>query len=109
MYTVRIVTLGPAPGSSFNIEFVGTIRPAALSSGNSSTYLASYLPDLFFAGAMANVCYTLGDKAQDRFAYWDNVYTKEMVSANMEEAKKKYAEFYSANQPPAPEDRQNMP
>jgi hypothetical protein len=44
--------VGPAPDQPYSIEFIGIQRPTPLSSGNSSTYLTQYAPDLFVAASM---------------------------------------------------------
>ncbi len=46
------IILGPAPDAAYVAEVVGEMRPAALSSTNSSTYLTQYIPDVFFAASM---------------------------------------------------------
>lgn len=104
MHTDQIVTMGAAPGSSFTVEFIGTYRPAALSSANSSTYLTTYLPDLFFSAAMTAVCYSLGDKAEAKGQYWGSMYLSAIQSANIEQAKAKYSEYYTPTQLPSVQD-----
>jgi len=43
---------GPYPDQSYTVEIVGTIRPASLSSTNTTTFISNYLPDLFIMASM---------------------------------------------------------
>lgn len=52
MVSNTLVIMGPAPGAAFNVEVIGTIQPNALSASNTTTYLTTYLPDLFMAASM---------------------------------------------------------
>lgn len=52
MKTDQTVAFGPPPGAPFQAEVYGTIRPAPLTSSNTTTYLTLYLPDLFLAASM---------------------------------------------------------
>jgi|SRR5580658_7274381 hypothetical protein len=87
--------LGPAPDQSYPIEVNGTQRPTPLSSGNSSTWLTMYLPDVFIAasmifatayqrdfGAMAN--------NPQQGTTWESEYQTLKNSANSEELRKRF-------------------
>lgn len=50
--TSQLFVVGPTPNSSYQVEVTGVIRPSPLSSANSSTFLTSYVPDLFMAASM---------------------------------------------------------
>ena len=96
---------GPAPGFAATVEIVGTIRPDPLSASNTTTFLTSYLSDLFFAGAMMNAMGTLlrnfGAQADNPQAAvsWQGVFTSLLASAQKEELRKNYISAMS--QPPA--------
>lgn len=46
------IQVGPAPDANYTIEFIGTFRPATLSSVNTSTILTTYIPDIFVIASM---------------------------------------------------------
>lgn len=46
------INLGPTPDQAYGTEVVATIRPAALSAANSSTWLSQNLPELLVAAGM---------------------------------------------------------
>lgn len=86
--------LAPAPDDTYKIEFVGTVRPAPLSSTNTTTFLSTYLPDLFLAAS-----FVVGAGYQQNFSpdgstpgmdiYWEGQYQKLKASAEVEELRKK--------------------
>ena len=47
-----ILLLGPSPDAAYVVEVIGTVRPSPLSASNTTTYLTTYLPDLFLAASM---------------------------------------------------------
>lgn len=105
MVTDQTVVLVPPPGSPFNLEVVGTIRPSPLSSGNSSTYLTTYLPDLFLtAGCMFGAAYlkNFGAATDDPRSgvTWSANYQALLQSAMTDENRKKFrAEGWTSKQP----------
>lgn len=46
------IRLAPTPDAAYQIELLGTARPTALSSSNTSTFLTLNLPDVFIAASM---------------------------------------------------------
>lgn len=46
------IRLGPAPDLAYTAIATGTVRPAALSKSNTTTFLSTYYPDLFIAACM---------------------------------------------------------
>ena len=90
-----VVTLGPSPNAAYVAEVVGTIRPANLSSANSSTVLTQYFPDLFIAASMV-----FGSGYQRNFGgqsdnpqmsqSWENTYQTLFKSADVEENRKRF-------------------
>ena len=88
--------LGPVPDQGYNIEVIGTQRPAPLSASNSSTFLTQTLPDLFVAATMvymSGYMRNFGSQADNpqMAASWESQYEKLSQSADMEEMRKKYA------------------
>jgi hypothetical protein len=52
MRSNTLVLLGPPPDQPYFAETIGIQRPSPLSSGNSSTILTQYIPDVFMAACM---------------------------------------------------------
>lgn len=89
------VLFGPPPGSTWTCEVVHTIRPTALSAGNTTTFLSNYLSDVFFACAMISASgwmRNFGAQADDpRMAVsWEDQYKIKIASAGGEELRKKF-------------------
>jgi hypothetical protein len=107
MLTDQTVIVAPAPGSSWVAEVVGTIRPTPLSVSNTTTYLTTYLPDLFIAASMVQMSgymRNFGSQADDpKMAQsWENQYQMLLKSADIEENMKRYASGAWSSQPPTP-------
>ena len=87
--------VGPWPDASYTIEVVGTIRPDPLSASNQTTFLSTYLPDLFLTAALVFAAgYQLnfsaaGDNPQSGVT-WETHYAKLFASAQVEEIRKKF-------------------
>lgn len=87
--------VAPSPDAAYNMEVVGTIRPTPLSSTNTTTFLTTYLPDVFMAASMVfATAYQrdFGAQSDDpqRAAAWESQYGKLMMSANVEELRKRF-------------------
>lgn len=96
MITDQTMAVGPPPGSALGVEVIGTIRPTPLSSTNQTTFLTSYLPDLFLAASMifaAGYQKNFSASADDpkMSASWESQYQLLKASADGEEARKKFA------------------
>lgn len=97
-YCVKDATtllLGPWPDLLYYVEVVGTMRPTPLSQTNSSTFLTTYLPDLFVAASMvfySGFMRNFGSQADDpKMAQsWESQYQTLFASANAEETRRKY-------------------
>ena len=93
--------VGQAPGSNWSVELIATVRPAALSASNTSTYLSNYLSDLFFASAMVAATGTIlknfGAQSDNpaQANSWESAYQKLLAAAKEEEARKKFATVVS--------------
>ncbi len=105
MTTQTSIVVGPWPDQAYQVEVVGTIRPAPLGSTNVTTLLSVYLPDLFLAASMVfGAAYQLNfgatvDNPQQSVS-WEAHYNRLLQSAQTEEARKKFtAEGWSSKQP----------
>lgn len=105
MITDQTIIVGPSPDAAYTLEVIGTIRPAPLSATNTTTYLTTYLPDLFMAASLvvgAGYLQNYGamvDNPQQAMS-WETHYQSLKESANIEELRKKYQSFaWSSKQP----------
>lgn len=94
--TNQQIAFGPWPDAAYRIELVGTIRPAPLSATNTSTYLTTYLPDLFLACSMIfafGYQRDFGAQSDDPKAAqsWENQYQMLKQSSDFEEFRRKFA------------------
>jgi len=87
--------IAPPPDVQYTAEVVGTQRPAALSSGNSSTFLTQYCPDLFMAASMIFAMgyqRDFGAQSDDPSAThsWEQVYQGLLQSAVQEQLRTRF-------------------
>jgi hypothetical protein len=102
------VIVAPTPDAAYGIEIGMTVRPAALSALNTTTWLATHAPDLFFAAAMVEATgwqRNYGAQSDDpkMAVSWEGAYQRAKTTAMLEEARRKsegYADA-SPSQPPA--------
>lgn len=97
--TDTVILFGPAPTTAYNVECIGTIRPAPLSPTNQTTYLSSQLSGLLFAACMvtaAGYMRNFGSQADDpKMAQsWQAQYDILLPLAKNEESARKFAGFY---------------
>jgi hypothetical protein len=90
------IILGPWPDANYQVEVIGTIRPTPLSATNTTTFLTTYLPDLFLAASMifaSGYQRDFGSQADNpqQSASWEMQYEKLFASANAEELRKKFS------------------
>jgi hypothetical protein len=88
------VRFAPAPDAAYQAEFIGTIRPAMLTSTNNSTILTQFFPDLFLAASMifgAAYQRDFGAQAEDpKLAMsWEQTYSDLMSGSQLEEQRRK--------------------
>jgi len=107
MITDQQIIVGPAPDATYTIECIGTIRPTPLSASNATTYLTTYLPDLFDAASMifmAGFQKNFGAQADDpkMAVSWSNLYDQLFASANVEELRKRYSAGAWSSMSPTP-------
>lgn len=96
---------GPAPDAAYVVEVIGIQRPTSLSTGNSSTILTQYVPDLFIAASMVfgsgyqRDFSAQGDNPQMGSA-WEAQYKTLFQSASVEQMRAKYqSEGWTSNSP----------
>lgn len=99
------IRIGPTPDNAYTVEFRGTYRPAPLSATNTNTFLATYLPDLFFTCAMIHASdymrnFGAGD-TPGMSTEWEAQYGKLKLSAEVEEARKKAGQIMTPDSPTA--------
>jgi hypothetical protein len=97
--------LGPWPDQAYTVEITGTQRPASLSTTNTTTFISTYLPQLFMAAAMVEAAAyqqnfsAVGDNPQ-MATNWSGHYKELLTSDSVEEARKSFqAEGWSSSQP----------
>jgi hypothetical protein len=87
---------GPWPDNTYNVEFVGTQRPAPLSATNTTTFITLNMPDLFLAATMVHITGFMknyGAQADDpaQGISWESQYQKLAEGVDGEELRKRYA------------------
>lgn len=108
MVTQNQIIVGPWPDQSYQVEVVGTIRPAALSSTNVTTLLSWYFPDCFVAASMvfvAGYMKNYGASGADdpgQPGNWEAHLQALLQSAAVEEQRKKFASQGWSSKEPAP-------
>lgn len=101
------ILLGPSPDDDYGIEVYGTFRPEPLSPTNTTTFLTTWLYDLFLAASMIFVSGymrnfgTMSNDPQMGMA-WETQYQALKASANMEELRKKSWSDSWTTYPPSP-------
>lgn len=107
MITQGTIIVGPWPDSGYQVEVVGTQRPAPLSSSNQTTILTTYLPDLFFAASMVFACgyqqnfSAMADNPASSVS-WEAHMNRLLETAETEEMMKKFASQGWSSKEPAP-------
>ena len=101
------VILGPAPDAPYIAEVVGTQRPTALSSTNTTTILTTMLPDLFMAASMVFATAFQRDfgaqsDTPQASASWESQYQTLKGSAQVEEVRKFYRSQAWTSKLPSP-------
>jgi len=96
MVDPTVAIFGPAPDQAYAVDIVSTIRPTPLSSGNQTTILTTYLPDLFVAASMvfaSGYMRNFGSQSDNpqMAASWESQYQLLKQSADAEAARQKFA------------------
>lgn len=95
MLTDQSIIVAPTSPTSITLEVVGTIRPDPLSETKTSTFLSTYLPDLFLAASMVfmagwNQNYGSQSDNPAEALSWEQQYKTLLASASAEELRKKF-------------------
>lgn len=102
-----LISLGPAPNLNYGMEWVGTIRPTALSSTNQTTLLTTYVPDLFMAASMvfaSGYMRNFGSQADNSqmAQSWESQYQILKGSASIETLRQKFDSWGWTSENPSP-------
>jgi len=87
--------VGMWPDAAYTVEVVGTIRPAPLSAANQTTFLSTYLPDVFLAAALVmsagyQLNFSAGGDNPQASVTWETHLKPLLDSARVEEIRKKF-------------------
>lgn len=96
MVTDQIIQVGPYPDAPYYVEIIGTARPVPISSGTQTSWMTTYLPDLFLAAEMVQLSgymRNFGSQSDDpkMSQSWEAQYVSLRDSAATEDAMRKYA------------------
>jgi hypothetical protein len=96
MPQTSFIALGPTPDASYQISIIGALRPTALSSGNPTTLLTTYTPDLFIAASMvfaSGYMRNFGSQADNSqmAVSWESQYQILKQSAMQEASRQRFA------------------
>lgn len=101
------IIVGPWPAGAYQVEVIGTRRPAPLSATNTTTFLSLYLTDLFVSAAMVFGCAfqknfsAMSDQPQSAIA-WETHTQTLLHSAQVEEARKRFSSEGWSSKSPTP-------
>lgn len=96
--------VAPTPDAAYQVEFVGTFRPAALSQANPTTYLTQNLPDLF---TTATLIFAADDQQDtDLRAMYEKQYGEQVLGVNIETIRQKAASVSWSPYQPTPQANQ---
>lgn len=96
MIDERTFSLGPWPDDAYTLEIIGTVRPASLSAGNTTTFISQYLPDLFLMASMIFISgyqRNFGRQSDDpqMAQSYESQYMALLKGATVEEYRKKFS------------------
>ena len=105
--TSQYMIVGPIPNQSYGTILTGTVRSAPLSASNTTTYISTYLPDMFIMASMIYISAfqrnfgRLNDDPQMAQTY-ESQYQALKNSALVEENRKKFEASAWSSYSPAP-------
>lgn len=105
--TSQYILLGPYPNAAYKLTLTGTIHAASLSASNPTTFISTYLPDLFIAASMVYIggyqrnFSTTGADPQMPIN-WEQQYQTLLKGATVEEYRKKFQSSAWGPQSPSP-------
>ena len=105
--TSQYMIVGPTPNSNYSVCLTGTVRSAPLSATNTTTYISTYLPDMFIFASMIYISAYQRNfgRANDDPAMaqtYESQYQALKVSALTEENRKKFEAAAWTSYSPAP-------
>lgn len=89
------IEIGPAPDQAYTMRVTGTVRPPSMSASNLTTFVGTYLPDLFIMASMIYISAyqrnfgRANDDPQMAVTY-ESQYNALLKGAVVEEARKKF-------------------
>ena len=86
--------VAPTPDAAYKLEFVNTARPTTLSAANTTTWITTYMPDIFLAASMVFLSgyqQNFGKQSDDpqEAQSWESQYKLLMAGSQVEEARRK--------------------
>jgi hypothetical protein len=101
------ILIGPTPDDSYVTEFTGTARPTPLSATNPTTFLTTYLPDLFLMASCIWLCgyqrdITIAGNSPGLVQYYEQQYETLKGGAAVESARQKMLSNGTTAFPPVP-------
>lgn len=91
----QTLLFGPFPDANYTVELYGTVWSTPLSASNTTTWISTYIPDVFIAasmvfmsGAQKNFA-AISDDPQSAMT-WEQQYGKLRDSASVEDARRKF-------------------
>lgn len=103
----NLFLFGPVPDQAYPVEIVATYRPISLSAANTTTFISTYLPDIFIMASMIFVSAyqrnfgRTNDDPQMAVTY-ESQYQALLKGATVEEARKKQEASGWSAQAPSP-------
>ena len=105
--TSQYMIVGPTPNSGYTVRLTGTVRSAPLSATNTTTFISTYLPDMFIMASMIYISAyqrnfgRLNDDPAMAQTY-ESQYQALKASALIEENRKKFEAAAWTSYSPAP-------
>ena len=105
--TSQYMIVGPTPNSGYTVRLTGTVRSAPLSATNTTTFISTYLPDMFIMASMIYISAYQRNfgRANDDPAMaqtYESQYQALKASALIEENRKKFEAAAWTSYSPAP-------
>lgn len=105
--TSQNMIIGPIPDLNYAIRLTGTVRSAPLSASNTTTYISTYLPDMFIMASMIYISAfqrNFGRQSDDpqMAQSYEGQYQALKASALVEENRKKFEAAAWTSYSPAP-------
>jgi hypothetical protein len=108
------IVVAPTPDEAYKAVVVGTWRPMPMSATNETTWLGTYLPDLFHDACMCEgeaYIRNYGAQADDPRAAmsWESTYASRLAPARAEEARRRGIPWPPAGAAPPPPQQPMQP